>query len=402
MWSRDRAVAAPDRLRSEVSGAERVLAVTDQLLPSPSSSSTSAQPMAPLSVRSRESGSKIQVSIILPVHNAECWLDDCLQSVLEQDFEGTLELSIFNDASKDKSMNIINKWKIRLEALGIRVIIGGHDSPSPRGVGFSKNQAIAQSSGSYLCFLDSDDVMMPQRVRLQYKAAIQHPNSIIGCQVKREPPNSTERYTRWINNLTSEQLITQVFTSYGPTVIMPTWFCSQEWFSKVGKFDESGKGVPEDLLFFYHHLRKGGEVFLVEQCLLLYRYHPYAATHSVLESTIWQHRVQFLEERALQHWTSFTIWNAGKQGRKLYRSLSPVNQKKVVAFCDVDKNKIKKGFYSYEDSKERPKPKIPIQHFKDADPPFVICVKLDLTGGTFEENLESLNLQEGLDYLHFS
>ncbi|XP_068932727.1 queuosine-tRNA galactosyltransferase isoform X3 [Petaurus breviceps papuanus] len=370
MWNSDRAAAARDTFRPEVSSADRDLAVTHQLLPSPSSSCTSAQPVAQLAVQSRESDSKIQVSIILPVHNAECWLDDCLQSVLEQDFEGTLELSIFNDASKDKSINIINKWKIRLETLGIRVIIGSHDSPSPRGVGFSKNQAIAQSSGSYLCFLDSDDVMMPQRVRLQYKAAIQHPNS--------------------------------VFTSYGPTVIMPTWFCSHEWFSQVGKFDESGKGVPEDLLFFYHHLRKGGGVFLVEQCLLLYRYHPYAATHSVLESTIWQHRVQFLEERALQHWTSFTIWNAGKQGRKLYRSLSLVNQKKVVAFCDVDKNKIKKGFYSYEDSKERPKPKIPIRHFKDADPPFVICVKLDLTGGTFEENLESLNLQEGLDYLHFS
>ncbi|XP_036623047.1 UDP-GlcNAc:betaGal beta-1,3-N-acetylglucosaminyltransferase-like protein 1 isoform X2 [Trichosurus vulpecula] len=380
MWNSDRAIAAPDTLRPEVSGADRAHAVADQLLPSPSLSSTSAQPVPHLTVQSPGSGPKIQVSIILPVHNAECWLDDCLQSVSEQDFEGTLELSIFNDASKDKSMNIINKWKIRLETLGIRVIIGGHDSPSPRGVGFSKNQAIAQSSGSYLCFLDS----------------------IIGCQVKREPPNSTERYTRWINNLTSKQLITQVFTSYGPTVIMPTWFCSQEWFSQVGKFDESGKGVPEDLLFFYHHLRKGGGVFLVEQCLLLYRYHPYAATHSVLESTIWQHRVQFLEERVLQHWTTFTIWNAGKQGRKLYRSLSPVNQKKVVAFCDVDENKIKKGFYSYEDSKEKPKPKIPIRHFKDADPPFVICVKLDLTGGTFEENLESLNLQEGLDYLHFS
>ncbi|XP_068932729.1 queuosine-tRNA galactosyltransferase isoform X5 [Petaurus breviceps papuanus] len=276
MWNSDRAAAARDTFRPEVSSADRDLAVTHQLLPSPSSSCTSAQPVAQLAVQSRESDSKIQV----------------------------------------------------------------------------------------------DDVMMPQRVRLQYKAAIQHPNS--------------------------------VFTSYGPTVIMPTWFCSHEWFSQVGKFDESGKGVPEDLLFFYHHLRKGGGVFLVEQCLLLYRYHPYAATHSVLESTIWQHRVQFLEERALQHWTSFTIWNAGKQGRKLYRSLSLVNQKKVVAFCDVDKNKIKKGFYSYEDSKERPKPKIPIRHFKDADPPFVICVKLDLTGGTFEENLESLNLQEGLDYLHFS
>lgn len=36
----------------------------------------------------------------MPVHNSECWLDECLKSVLEQDFKGTMELSIFNDASK--------------------------------------------------------------------------------------------------------------------------------------------------------------------------------------------------------------------------------------------------------------------------------------------------------------
>ncbi|XP_063207707.1 UDP-GlcNAc:betaGal beta-1,3-N-acetylglucosaminyltransferase-like protein 1 isoform X5 [Chroicocephalus ridibundus] len=221
-----------------------------------------------------------------------------------------------------------------------------------------------------------DDVMMPQRVRLQHEAAIQHPNSIIGCQVRREPPESTERYTRWINNLTEEQLLTQVFTSHGPTVIMPTWFCSREWFFHVGKFDEGGKGVPEDLLFFYKHIQKGGEVFRVNHCLLLYRYHPQAATHSVLEGTIWNHRVRFLEERVLSSWTSFTIWNAGKQGKKLYRSLSPANRKKVTAFCDVDEKKITKGFYTYEESEERPKPKIPICHFRAATPPFIICVKL--------------------------
>nr|XP_014426826.1 UDP-GlcNAc:betaGal beta-1,3-N-acetylglucosaminyltransferase-like protein 1 isoform X3 [Pelodiscus sinensis] len=266
-------------------------------------------------------GCRVQVSIILPVHNAECWLDECLKSVVEQDFQGSLELSVFNDASKD-------------------------------------------------------DVMMPQRVRLQLEAAIQYPSSIIGCRVRREPLDSTERYTRWINNLTHGQLLTQVFTSHGPTVIMPTWFCSREWFCHVGKFDEGGKGVPEDLLFFYEHIRKGGGVFRVDQCLLQYRYHPQAATHSVLEETIWAHRVRFLEDRALKHWTSFTIWNAGKQGRKLYRSLSSANQKKVAAFCDVDENKIAKGFYTYQESQERPKPQIPIKHFRDATPPFIICVKL--------------------------
>nr|XP_036853533.1 UDP-GlcNAc:betaGal beta-1,3-N-acetylglucosaminyltransferase-like protein 1 isoform X10 [Manis javanica]XP_036853534.1 UDP-GlcNAc:betaGal beta-1,3-N-acetylglucosaminyltransferase-like protein 1 isoform X10 [Manis javanica] len=64
---------------------------------------------------------------------------------------------------------------------------------------------------------------------------------------------------------------------------MPTWFCSRAWFSHVGPFDEGGRGVPEDLLFFYNHLRKGGGVIRVDQSLLLYRYHPHAATHAVLE-----------------------------------------------------------------------------------------------------------------------
>ncbi|XP_041581636.1 UDP-GlcNAc:betaGal beta-1,3-N-acetylglucosaminyltransferase-like protein 1 isoform X3 [Vulpes lagopus] len=228
------------------------------------------------------------------------------------------------------------------------------------------------------------------------------PPKIIGCQVRREPPDSTERYTRWINQLAPEQLLTQVFTSHGPTVVMPTWFCSRAWFSHVGPFDEGGQGVPEDLLLFYNHLRKGGGVVRVDRSLVLYRYHPDAATHSVLETTIWTHRVRFLEERVLPHWAAFTIWNAGRQGRRLYRSLSAGAQRKVVAFCDVDENKIRKGFYCYEDSKEAPKPRVPILHFRAARPPFVICVKLDLTGGEFEANLRSLNLQEGRDFLHFS
>ncbi|TMS23399.1 UDP-GlcNAc:betaGal beta-1,3-N-acetylglucosaminyltransferase-like protein 1 [Larimichthys crocea] len=166
--------------------------------------------------------------------------------------------------------------------------------------------------------------------------------TLIGCKVQRLPEGSTERYTRWINTITQDQLTTQVYTSHGPTVIMPTWFCSKSWFLKVGWFDEGGKGVPEDLLFFYHSIRQGGGVARVDQCLL------------------------------------------------------------VKAFCDVDENKIQKGFYTYEESKQRPKPKIPILHYKDASAPFIICVKLDMTGGVLEENLNSLQLKEGKDYYHFN
>ncbi|GAA6076539.1 UDP-GlcNAc:betaGal beta-1,3-N-acetylglucosaminyltransferase-like protein 1 isoform X6 [Tachysurus ichikawai] len=96
--------------------------------------------------------------------------------------------------------------------------------------------------------------MMPQRVRLQYEAAVLNPST--------------------------------VYTSHGPTVIMPTWFCSRLWFLKVGPFDEGGKGVPEDLLWFYQSLRQGGGLIRVDECLLIYRYHEQAATHSVLEESL--------------------------------------------------------------------------------------------------------------------
>jgi len=58
--------------------------------------------------------------------------------------------------------------------------------------------------------------------------------------------------------------------------------------------------------------------------------HPSPTPHP-RRTTIWAHRVRFLEEQALPHWATFTIWNAGRQGRRLYRSLTAGSQRKVGA-----------------------------------------------------------------------
>ncbi|KAH3871431.1 UDP-GlcNAc:betaGal beta-1,3-N-acetylglucosaminyltransferase-like protein 1 [Dreissena polymorpha] len=343
-----------------------------------------------------------EISVILPVHNADKWLDACLDSVVRQSFPGRLELSVYFDECHDGSENIVDTWAPRLKQRDIQLVASGHHDATPRGVGYAKNQAVRQSKGQYLAFLDSDDVMHCDRVAEQHAAATTHPSAIVGSQFHREPEGSTARFTDWANSLTQEQLYTQIYTSHGPTVIMPTWFCSREVFDKVGGFDEGGKGVPEDLLFFYKHIELGGGVYRVDRDLLMYRYHQEAVTFSISEQTIWNHRVIFLEKQVLSKWQAFTIWNAGKQGRKLFRSLTPENQAKVVFFCDVDKNKISKGYYVYEESKSQPKPRIPVISFKDAKPPFIICVKMGLTEGGFENNLESLNLKEGADFYHFN
>lgn len=224
---------------------------------------------------------------------------------------------------------------------------------------------------------------------------------LIGSCFDRVPADSTRRYTAWCCGLSQQQLYTQAFTAFGPSIIQPTWFCERAVFDRAGPFSVAGKGTPEDLLFFYHHLELGGKLLKVERPLLLYRYHSDCESFNVNRWTIWEARVKAIVDHVICKWEQFTIWNAGKEGRRFYRSLSHDDQQKVVAFCDVDVKKINKGFYIYEESDIIPKPKVPIIHYREAHPPLLIYVKWDLTEGEFE-NLASLNLLEGKDYYLFS
>jgi hypothetical protein len=95
----------------------------------------------------------------------------------------------------------------------------------------------------------------------------------------------------------------------------------------------------------------------------------------------------------------FKSWLTKKTNitNRFFGELSLENKKKVVALCDVDVKKIGTIYHqAYTNLR------VPIIHFKDAKPPFVLCVALDRTNGEFEKNLMSLNLKEGEDYFHFN
>ena len=349
------------------------------------------------------------ISIIMCMRNSEEFLKECLDSIGKQTYKGPIELSIFDDGSSDSSARILEDWEAEIKEANLDrnitvVKSKNEDLDNAKGVGYGKNRSIEQSSGEYLCFMDSDDVMREERLVEQLAVIQEHPNAIVGSKIVRIPEDSTPRYTNWTNSLNPIQVRRQIFTCFGPTIIMPTWFCTRERFFKSSEdgFDQSqARGLPEDLLFFYKHIRSGGDVLRTESTLLEYRYHVNATTFSVTDETIWKIRLKELEERILSNWKTFTIWNAGKEGRRLYRSLSEDNRKKVIAMADVDPKKISKKFYTYEESKEIRKPKVPIIHFSELEKPVIVCVKLGLYNGNFERNLDSLNLIEGIDFVHF-
>mmetsp|Transcript_30032 Transcript_30032/g.56143 ORF Transcript_30032/g.56143 Transcript_30032/m.56143 type:complete len:371 (-) Transcript_30032:244-1356(-) len=338
------------------------------------------------------------VSIIIPAHNAMPWLDEALESVLAQEGipKRALEVSIYNDLSTDGTTDAIAKWSRKLQAKGISVSVSGgpRRSPdeTPGGDGAARNRAVRQSRGRYLCFLDADDVMMPDRIARQLKIAEKHPNAIVGSGFFRLPRGSTRHYTKWANALTSEDLYLQQYREI--TMIQPTWFFDRKVYDRVGGYPEE-KGL-NDMVFFHRHLdHKGAELIRDPKELVMYRYTSTSLSWKSSRREILRCRIRPFERRVLMHWDKFSIWGAGRDGHNFYKELSPELKERVVAFCDIDPKKIAHGFHSAGRV-------IPVVHYSKVKPPIVICVSMGRTNGALERNIDSLGLKQGDDYWHFS
>ena len=96
------------------------------------------------------------VSVIVPVYNLEILLSRCLDSVLAQTFTD-FELLIIDDGSTDISGVISDNYA----ALSDKVTIV-HKTNG--GVSFARNMGLELSSGEYICFVDSDDFILPDYV----------------------------------------------------------------------------------------------------------------------------------------------------------------------------------------------------------------------------------------------
>lgn len=89
------------------------------------------------------------VSVIIPVYNAERYLEQCVRSVLGQDMI-SLEVILVDDGSEDGSVTIIEG--LQAEDARVRLIRQSHE-----GAGEARNKGLATARGTYVQFLDSDD-----------------------------------------------------------------------------------------------------------------------------------------------------------------------------------------------------------------------------------------------------
>ena len=90
------------------------------------------------------------ISIIMPVYNAECYLNQAISSCLNQSYQN-IELILIDDGSVDKSIEIINN--IINKDNRVKLFF----TPTNQGPATARNIGLEKAQGDYITFLDSDD-----------------------------------------------------------------------------------------------------------------------------------------------------------------------------------------------------------------------------------------------------
>ncbi|MDE6607111.1 MAG: glycosyltransferase [Lachnospiraceae bacterium] len=125
-----------------------------------------------------------KVSVIVPVYNTEKQLERCIRSIREQTYEN-LEILLVDDGSTDASSVICDREAKADER--IRVI---HKKNG--GVSSARNEGLAQASGSFIVFVDSDDWIEKEMVAVMAEAALWHHTPLVVCDYKRADEEKQE------------------------------------------------------------------------------------------------------------------------------------------------------------------------------------------------------------------
>lgn len=105
------------------------------------------------------------ISIIIPIYNAEKWLNDCLYSIAQQSYED-FEVLMVDDGSKDGSAAICKQHVERDKRFK-------YFYQQNAGVSVARNTGLDNATGDWVCFVDSDDMIDKHHLREMLKCSDQ-------------------------------------------------------------------------------------------------------------------------------------------------------------------------------------------------------------------------------------
>lgn len=121
------------------------------------------------------------VSVVVPVYNVEQYVGRCIESLITQTYRN-IEIILVDDGSGDKSGTICDQYSGRDQ----RIIVIHKENG---GLSDARNEGIRHARGKWITFVDSDDFVHPEYVRILYRNITENQADISICQFVRKSGN---------------------------------------------------------------------------------------------------------------------------------------------------------------------------------------------------------------------
>lgn len=212
----------------------------------------------------------LKVSIIVPVYNADLYLDECLNSLVNQTLQD-IEIICVNDNSQDKSLKILQKFAKK----DSRIKIVSFEET--RGQSRARNVALELVSGEYVGFVDADDFVDLDMFEKMYNKA--QKSDIVMCQAKvfDDKVKNYKDDEYFALDCFDDKFVQKPFNhehtkSFITDINVSVWnkIYRSEFLKNSGvKFQEGF--IYEDLPYFYEIYTQAEKVVLLKEFLYTYR-----------------------------------------------------------------------------------------------------------------------------------
>jgi len=129
-----------------------------------------------------------KISIIVPIYNVEEYLEECLNSIINQSLGlNNIEVILINDGSSDNSKKVLENYALKHKDF---VVVNREN----KGVSVTRNEGVELATGEYIMFLDSDDYLNKDALKEMYEVAKKEDSDVLIGRMKAFDSNGFYSY----------------------------------------------------------------------------------------------------------------------------------------------------------------------------------------------------------------
>lgn len=207
-----------------------------------------------------------KISIIIPIYNVEAYLPQCLDSVIHQTYQD-LEIILVNDGSTDACPQICETYAAKDKRI---IVINRSNGGSAE----ARNEGIRQATGTYIAFVDSDDVLSTELYQKLWETVVDNNSDVAECHF-RTFENEVDIEIREVD----KNKDTEIFNTENSLKALLDGNLSVVVWNKIYKreiirdiFFPTGRYI-DDIYFTYKVFAKAKKIVKTSDVLYFYRNH---------------------------------------------------------------------------------------------------------------------------------